>query len=40
VEEVKILGPMCPSLANAIGYREMKKHFRGGEKITEREFKE
>jgi tRNA A37 N6-isopentenylltransferase MiaA len=40
VEEAKNLCLMCPSLANAIGYREMEKHFHGSEKITERKFKE
>jgi tRNA dimethylallyltransferase len=38
--EVQKLGKMCPPLANAIGYREVKKYLDGAEKITENELKE
>ncbi|MDR2372198.1 MAG: tRNA (adenosine(37)-N6)-dimethylallyltransferase MiaA [Puniceicoccales bacterium] len=35
VEEVRQLGEMCPPLAHAIGYREVKKYIDSTEKITE-----
>jgi tRNA dimethylallyltransferase len=35
VEEVRKLGEMCPPLAHAIGYREVKKYIDGGKKIAE-----
>ncbi|MDR0417855.1 MAG: tRNA (adenosine(37)-N6)-dimethylallyltransferase MiaA [Puniceicoccales bacterium] len=39
IEEVKNLGNMCPPLAHAIGYREVKAYLDNGKKITENELK-
>ncbi|MDR2812410.1 MAG: tRNA (adenosine(37)-N6)-dimethylallyltransferase MiaA [Puniceicoccales bacterium] len=35
IEEVRNLGEMCPPLARAIGYREVKAYLDGGEKMDE-----
>jgi tRNA dimethylallyltransferase len=40
VAEVRKLGEMCPPLAHAIGYREVKAYLDGGEKMAEEALKE
>jgi tRNA dimethylallyltransferase len=40
VEEVRKLGEMCPPLAHAIGYREVKAYLDDGEKMPEKILKE
>ncbi|MDR1906683.1 MAG: tRNA (adenosine(37)-N6)-dimethylallyltransferase MiaA [Puniceicoccales bacterium] len=39
IEEVRNLGEMCPPLASAIGYREVRAYLASGEKITEKDVK-
>ncbi|MDR1367057.1 MAG: tRNA (adenosine(37)-N6)-dimethylallyltransferase MiaA [Puniceicoccales bacterium] len=39
IEEVRNLKNMCPPLANAIGYREVKAYLDDGEKMTQKELK-